>query len=100
MNAVNLEMTKELSRIWMDAMDDLAVWTVVVNCTGQRAFSAAMGHWRSGPPRNRIWRGARMPLDDALRLESCLAARVLITEDAIEGHPAFTEKRNPKYNGR
>ena len=47
-----------------------------------------------------IHKGAGMPLDQALGLESDLAALVLTTEDSKEGPRAFVEKRTPAWKGR
>ncbi|MEW6033806.1 MAG: enoyl-CoA hydratase-related protein [Chloroflexota bacterium] len=47
-----------------------------------------------------VYRGARMPLDEALRLETLLEAKTFLTEDAAEGPRAFSEKRKPQYKGR
>lgn len=40
MNAVNLEVVRELSRIWDEVREDPDVWTVIVTGAGDRAFSA------------------------------------------------------------
>ncbi len=47
-----------------------------------------------------IYKGSELPLEQALRLESDLAAMVLTTEDAKEGPRAFVEKRAPLWKGR
>lgn len=47
-----------------------------------------------------VYKGSQLPLDQALRLESDLAAMVLNTEDAKEGPKAFVEKRPPVWKGR
>lgn len=47
-----------------------------------------------------IYKGSELPLEQALRLESDLAAMVLTTEDAKEGPRAFVEKRAPVWKGR
>jgi enoyl-CoA hydratase len=47
-----------------------------------------------------VYKGTQLPLDEALRLESDLAAMVLNTEDAKEGPRAFVEKRPPVWKGR
>ena len=47
-----------------------------------------------------VTRGARLPLDDALRLEAELFARLFATEDVREGTRAFLEKRKPSFKGR
>jgi len=44
-------------------------------------------------------RGQEMPLEDGLRLEYALFARVAETEDFTEGTTAFVEKRKPDYKG-
>ena len=47
-----------------------------------------------------VTRGARLPLDEALRLEAELFARLFSTEDVREGTRAFLEKRKPVFKGR
>lgn len=47
-----------------------------------------------------VHKGVDLPLDQALRLESDLAAFVLTTEDSREGPRAFVEKRTPVWKGR
>ncbi|MCA1619541.1 MAG: enoyl-CoA hydratase/isomerase family protein [Acidobacteria bacterium] len=47
-----------------------------------------------------VTRGARLPLDEALRLEAELFARLFATEDVREGARAFLEKRKPSFKGR
>ena len=47
-----------------------------------------------------IHKGAGMPLEQALGLESDLATLVLTTEDSREGPRAFVEKRPPVWRGR
>ena len=47
-----------------------------------------------------VRKGEGLPLDQALRLESDLAALVLTTEDCKEGPRAFVEKRPPVWKGR
>lgn len=47
-----------------------------------------------------VTRGARLPLDEALRLEAELFARLFATEDVREGTRAFLEKRKPVFKGR
>ena len=46
-----------------------------------------------------VTRGARLPLDDALRLEAELFARLFATADVREGTRAFLEKRRPLFKG-
>jgi enoyl-CoA hydratase len=46
-----------------------------------------------------VTRGARLPLDEALRLEAELFARLFSTEDVREGTRAFLEKRKPVFKG-
>ena len=46
-----------------------------------------------------VTRGARLPLDEALRLEAELFARLFATEDVREGTRAFLEKRRPSFRG-
>ncbi|MHB1420919.1 MAG: enoyl-CoA hydratase/isomerase family protein [Bacillota bacterium] len=45
-------------------------------------------------------RGMQMTLEEGLRLEMDLFARVFLTEDAQEGIAAFIEKRAPKFKHR
>ena len=47
-----------------------------------------------------VTRGARLPLDQALRLEAELFARLFATEDVREGTRAFLEKRKPSFKGQ
>lgn len=47
-----------------------------------------------------VTRGARLPLDEALRLEAELFARLFATEDVREGTRAFLEKRKPAFRGQ
>lgn len=47
-----------------------------------------------------VTRGARMPLEDGLKLEAELFARLFSTEDVREGTRAFLEKRRPDFKGR
>jgi enoyl-CoA hydratase len=47
-----------------------------------------------------VTRGARLPLDEALRLEAELFAGLFDTEDVREGTRAFLEKRKPAFRGR
>jgi enoyl-CoA hydratase/carnithine racemase len=44
-------------------------------------------------------RGSNMTLEEGLRLEQLLEARVMGTEDFREGTEAFLEKRKPSYKG-
>ncbi len=46
-----------------------------------------------------VTRGARLPLDEALRLEAELFARLFATADVREGTRAFLEKRKPSFRG-
>ena len=47
-----------------------------------------------------VTRGARLPVDEALRLEAELFARLFDTEDVREGTRAFLEKRPPIFRGK
>jgi enoyl-CoA hydratase len=47
-----------------------------------------------------VTRGARMTLEDGLKLEAELFARLFSTEDVREGTRAFLEKRKPDFKGR
>ncbi len=47
-----------------------------------------------------VTRGARLPLDQALRLEAELFAELFATEDVREGTRAFLEKRKPAFKGQ
>ena len=46
-----------------------------------------------------VTRGARLPLDEALRLEAELFSRLFSTADVREGTRAFLEKRKPAFRG-
>ncbi len=45
-------------------------------------------------------RAQYMPLNDGLRFEEAISARLRATEDAKEGPLAFAEKRTPEFKGR
>lgn len=47
-----------------------------------------------------VTRGARLPLDEALRHEAELFASLFATEDVREGTRAFLEKRKPAFKGQ
>jgi enoyl-CoA hydratase len=47
-----------------------------------------------------VTRGARLPFDEALRLEAELFAQLFATEDVREGTRAFLEKRKPVFKGK
>jgi enoyl-CoA hydratase len=46
-----------------------------------------------------VTRGARLPFDEALRLEVELFASLFATADVREGTRAFLEKRKPVFKG-
>jgi len=46
------------------------------------------------------YRGVRIPLNDALMLESYIIGNLFQSEDVKEGPRAFAEKRKPVYKGR
>jgi enoyl-CoA hydratase/carnithine racemase len=45
-------------------------------------------------------RGSGMTLDEGLRLENTLFAKILGSEDTDEGLKAFAEKRKPEYKAK
>ena len=45
-------------------------------------------------------RGQSMPIEEGMRLESLLSTAIRATDDFKEGPKAFTEKREPRYQGR
>lgn len=45
-------------------------------------------------------RAQYMPLDDGLRMEAAISARLRATDDAKEGPRAFAEKRQAEFHGR
>jgi enoyl-CoA hydratase len=47
-----------------------------------------------------VTRGARLPFDEALRLEAELFSRLFSTDDVREGTRAFLEKRKPVFEGK
>jgi enoyl-CoA hydratase len=47
-----------------------------------------------------VTRGARLPVDEGLRLEAELFSRLFSTEDVREGTRAFLEKRRPMFKGQ
>lgn len=47
-----------------------------------------------------VTRGSRLPLDEALKLEAELFARLFSTDDVREGTRAFLEKRKPLFKGQ
>jgi enoyl-CoA hydratase/carnithine racemase len=46
------------------------------------------------------YRGMDMHFRDAMRLEGEFYNKMLETEDVIEGHQAFKERREPVWKGR
>lgn len=47
-----------------------------------------------------VTRGARLPLEEALRLEAELFSKLFATADVREGTRAFLEKRKPSFKGK
>lgn len=50
--------------------------------------------------RSAVRRGKHLPLEDALRLEQFYAEPIRATSDAQEGIAAFSQKRQPKFEGK
>ncbi len=61
---------------------------------------AAKGRWAVEMIQQAIGEGAKLPLEDALRLEAKLFGKVCETEDKKEGVKAFLEKRQPKFQDK
>jgi enoyl-CoA hydratase/carnithine racemase len=69
-----------------------------------RAREIAMRIAANGPvavraAKEAVDRGLRLPLEEALRLETELYGRTIETKDRTEGLTAFREKRAPRYTG-
>ena len=70
-----------------------------------RAMEVANGLAERGPlaleyAKEAIWRGARLPLGDALRLEADFNHLLQASGDRAEGLAAFFDKRDPRFQGR
>jgi enoyl-CoA hydratase/carnithine racemase len=44
--------------------------------------------------------GSGRPIADSLAIEQRLVARILRTEDSVEGATAFVQKRSPEFRGK
>ena len=64
------------------------------------AFIAGMPPLAISATIEAVDRGADLPLDESLALESQIFGRLCATEDMREGTRAFLEKRAPKWTGR
>lgn len=74
-----------------DLMKTAKEWADTICAAGPLAVRAV---------KEAMYRGADTTLDEGLRLEQALMARVMSTEDFIEGTTAFVEKRKPQYKGK
>jgi enoyl-CoA hydratase/carnithine racemase len=74
-----------------DLMKTAKEWADTICAAGPLAVRAV---------KEAMYRGCDTTLDEGLRLEQALMARVMSTEDFIEGTTAFVEKRKPKYKGK
>ncbi|HET6793751.1 MAG TPA: enoyl-CoA hydratase-related protein [Acidimicrobiales bacterium] len=91
----------------LDAAEALAAGLVheVADEPLVRAVEVAEGLAERGPlaleyAKEAIWRGARMALGDALRLEADFNHLLQASEDRAEGLAAFFDKRTPRFQGR
>ncbi len=89
---------------------ELAEWGAVNAVVPRRevlaqAISLAQRISERGPlairyAKEAIFRGAEMPLEQALRFETDLTIILQTTQDRAEGVRAFLEKRRPRFQGR
>jgi enoyl-CoA hydratase/carnithine racemase len=63
------------------------------------AVIASRGPHATRLAKESIWRGRRLPLEQALRFETDLTLLLQTTKDRAEGVRAFLEKRTPNFTG-